>query len=76
MKVERVSEDFWRVTDGHKSWTAKTVANFGLRYWVIGNSRGTRVDPGGLISRTGVVYPTVFHDGRWWPVGCGGRCYL
>jgi len=29
-----------------------------------------------VISRTGVVYPTVFHDGRWWPVGCGGRCYL
>lgn len=51
MKVERVSEDFWRVTDGHKSWTAKTVVNFGLRYWVIGNSRGTRVDPGGPTGR-------------------------
>ncbi|MEW2480034.1 hypothetical protein AB0876_10625 [Mycobacterium sp. NPDC049093] len=51
MKVEQVSEDFWRVTEGNKSWTAKTVANFGLRYWVIDNSRGTRLDPGGPTGR-------------------------
>lgn len=51
MKVKQIDADFWQVNDGHKWWTAKSVANFGLRYWLITNSRGTSVDPGGPTGR-------------------------
>lgn len=51
MKVKQISEDFWRITDGGKWWTAKSVANFGLRYWHITNSRGTLIDSGGPTGR-------------------------
>ncbi|OOK65202.1 hypothetical protein BZL29_7822 [Mycobacterium kansasii] len=51
MKVEQVDADFWRVTEGHKRWTAKSVRNFGLRYWLITNGRGLVVDPGGPTGR-------------------------
>ncbi|OHU46104.1 hypothetical protein BKG82_28390 [Mycobacteroides chelonae] len=47
MKVEQAGTNFWRVTDGTRTWTVKSAANFGLRYWTIDNSRGTRLAPGG-----------------------------
>lgn len=47
MKVEQIGADFWKVTEGHKHWNAKAVANFGLRYWHITNSRGAVLDAGG-----------------------------
>ena len=51
MKVKEIDPDYWQVSDGHKWWTAKSVANFGLRYWHITNSRGTVIDPGGPTGR-------------------------
>lgn len=47
MKVEQLGADFWKVTDGHKHWQAKTVTNFGLPYWHIVNNRGSVIDSGG-----------------------------
>lgn len=47
MKVEQAGTNFWRVTDGTRSWAVKSIPNFGLRYWTIDNNRGTRLAPRG-----------------------------
>lgn len=48
MKVKQISPDYWQVSDGGKWWTAKSIANFGLRYWHITNSRGCVLNATGM----------------------------
>lgn len=40
MQVKQIGADYWQVTDGDRWWTVKSVANYGMRYWLITNSRG------------------------------------
>lgn len=51
MRVTQIGSDFWRVADGNRWWIAKSVANFGMRYWHITNSRGMVIASSGPTGR-------------------------
>jgi hypothetical protein len=51
MQVQRIYDDFWQVSNGDKWWTVKSENGYGLRYWIITNSRGRILDSTGPVAQ-------------------------